>query len=109
LTVDLDVVERDFDPAATPSDPTTSGTTAATGLDTGTAATGLDTGSTTGEPEPLPDCASFMDEPSCIAEPLCVYNVKLGCVIACELLDDEATCESTMFCDWFDGLCYSPK
>ena len=90
---------------------TTTDTTAATGLDTSsTAATGLDTGATTGEPEPLPDCASYLDEATCNAEMLCRWDFKRVCVLYCEMIDDQQTCESTdSFCAWFEGEgCVSP-
>lgn len=81
-------------------------TTAATEGSGTTAMTGLDTGNTTGEP--LPDCTIYTDETSCEAEPLCLWNVDLECVLDCFIIDDQATCDSSGFCAWIDDMCIPP-
>jgi hypothetical protein len=66
--------------------------------------TGLDTGATAGE---VPDCAS-LDEVMCNADPACFWEgTEIGCLVNCSMLEDQATCESGDYCEWFEDACYS--
>jgi hypothetical protein len=77
------------------------------GADEGTTAgsSGVDSGSTdTGE---LPDCMAIAREAECGTEPACIWHPDYGpaCVVNCELLEDEATCDPLIECLWYEGMC----
>lgn len=87
------------------SGPNTTAATEATASETGTTAgTAVDTGSTTGE---VPDCAG-LDETMCNANLSCVWEgTEIGCLVICGIIEDQATCESIDYCEWFEDACYS--
>lgn len=68
---------------------------------TGDDTTGGDTGSG------LPDCqAANTDQATCEAVTSCLYLPEYGgCVIDCEIVSDEATCNDQQGCAWLEGTC----
>ena len=79
-----------------------------TGNDTGAAATESGTADDTGATSAaVPDCASH-DEATCNADAACFWEgTEIGCLVACSMLEDQATCDSVPYCEWFEDACYS--
>jgi hypothetical protein len=74
------------------------------GPTTGMTGTGADTGSTSGA---LPDCES-LDETMCNATSGCFWEgPDIGCLVDCSLIEDQATCETFDYCEWFEEACYT--
>lgn len=48
----------------------------------------------------LPQCPAGADEPACTASVGCAWEADVGCVVDCEQLDDQLTCETLDYCYW---------
>lgn len=101
--------------ATTTPEPTTTADTTGTTRDTtagestaGSTDTGSDTTAETGDE--LPDCSPHDgDQAACTAAEGCYWLFETStCVVNCNLLTDQATCDKAMICFWSEGYCYPP-
>ncbi|MBL9099391.1 MAG: hypothetical protein JNL82_00450 [Myxococcales bacterium] len=67
--------------------------------------TGTPTGTVTDTGE-LPDCQMNADQAACTAIAGCVWFVEVEqCIVECETITDQLTCQMQDYCEWFDDQC----